>query len=116
MEFLDTLNADQRRAATFGIGDEAAHAAGPLLIIAGAGSGKTTTLASRVANLIGEVGGNIVEVYHHRLFHDVPVKMADLHVVVETRDQDHVRELIEKLTEAGFNAKLLSNLSDDDGR
>ena len=52
MEFLDTLNADQRRAATFGIGDEAADAAGPLLIIAGAGSGKTTTLASRVANLI----------------------------------------------------------------
>ena len=32
MEFLDTLNADQRRAATFGIGDEAADAAGPLLI------------------------------------------------------------------------------------
>lgn len=52
MEFLDTLNADQRRAATFGVGDGSADAAGPLLIIAGAGSGKTTTLASRVANLI----------------------------------------------------------------
>ena len=52
MEFLDTLNADQRRAATFGIGDEAADAAGPLLIIAGAGSGTTTPLASRDANLI----------------------------------------------------------------
>jgi DNA helicase-2/ATP-dependent DNA helicase PcrA len=52
VEFLDTLNADQRRAATYGVGGETGETAGPLLIIAGAGSGKTTTLASRVANLI----------------------------------------------------------------
>ncbi len=52
MDFLDTLNADQRRAATYGIGDNVGDVPGPLLIIAGAGSGKTTTLASRVANLI----------------------------------------------------------------
>ncbi len=44
---LASLNDDQRRAA--------AHAAdGPLLVIAGAGSGKTNTLAHRVAHLIVE--------------------------------------------------------------
>ncbi len=47
--YLDTLNPDQRRAATHGIAGEAA---GPLLVIAGAGSGKTNTLAHRVAHLI----------------------------------------------------------------
>lgn len=42
--WLDSLNAQQRAAATFGDG--------PLLIIAGAGTGKTNTLAHRVAHLI----------------------------------------------------------------
>ncbi|MDH4111453.1 MAG: ATP-dependent helicase [Actinomycetota bacterium] len=42
--FEDALNDAQRRAAT--------HGGGPLLIVAGAGTGKTTTLASRVAWLL----------------------------------------------------------------
>lgn len=47
--YLDTLNPEQRRAVEHG---GAALAAPPLLIIAGAGSGKTNTLAHRVAHLI----------------------------------------------------------------
>lgn len=47
--FLDGLNAEQRRAAEHGALD-----ARPLLIIAGAGSGKTNTLAHRVARLIAD--------------------------------------------------------------
>lgn len=52
--YLDALNAEQRRAVVFGTGDDACGAR-PLLVIAGAGSGKTNTLAHRVAHLI--VGG-----------------------------------------------------------
>lgn len=48
--YLDSLNAEQRRAVEFGVGEGAS--AGPLLVIAGAGSGKTNTLAHRVAHLI----------------------------------------------------------------
>jgi DNA helicase-2/ATP-dependent DNA helicase PcrA len=44
---LATLNAEQRRAVEHGDGE-----ARPLLIIAGAGSGKTNTLAHRVAHLV----------------------------------------------------------------
>jgi DNA helicase-2/ATP-dependent DNA helicase PcrA len=47
---LDKLNPEQRRAVEYGVGAE--RAAGPLLVIAGAGSGKTNTLAHRVAHLI----------------------------------------------------------------
>jgi DNA helicase-2/ATP-dependent DNA helicase PcrA len=47
---LSKLNPEQRRAVEYGVGDAAP--AGPLLIIAGAGSGKTNTLAHRVAHLI----------------------------------------------------------------
>ena len=42
--WLDALNAEQRAAAE--------HEGGPLLILAGAGTGKTTTLAARVAVLL----------------------------------------------------------------
>ncbi len=44
--FLDELNAEQRAAATY--------TGGPLLILAGAGTGKTTTLCARVAWLLAE--------------------------------------------------------------
>lgn len=43
-QWLDELNHAQRQAATFGDG--------PLLIVAGAGTGKTRTIAARVAHLI----------------------------------------------------------------
>src|SRR4051794_8420969 len=44
--WLEQLNPEQREAAT--------HAGGPLLILAGAGTGKTTTLCARVAHLVSE--------------------------------------------------------------
>src|SRR4051812_36466490 len=50
-EYLASLNAQQRDAVEHGVGP-AATDSGPLLIIAGAGSGKTSTLACRAAHLI----------------------------------------------------------------
>jgi DNA helicase-2/ATP-dependent DNA helicase PcrA len=49
---LETLNSEQRRAVEHGVGLADGAIGGPLLIIAGAGSGKTNTLAHRVAHLI----------------------------------------------------------------
>jgi ATP-dependent DNA helicase UvrD/PcrA len=50
---LETLNAAQRAAATYGTSEPSGGwKVGPLLIIAGAGTGKTNTLAHRVAHLI----------------------------------------------------------------
>jgi superfamily I DNA/RNA helicase len=52
LDHLAKLNTEQRRAVEHGVGGEAGGLAAPLLVIAGAGSGKTNTLAHRVANLI----------------------------------------------------------------
>lgn len=50
--YLNGLNAEQRSAVEHGMARIGANVAGPLLVIAGAGSGKTNTLAHRVAHLI----------------------------------------------------------------
>jgi DNA helicase-2/ATP-dependent DNA helicase PcrA len=53
VDYLQDLNAAQRQAATYGARQGDAHfTAGPLLVIAGAGTGKTMTLAHRVAHLV----------------------------------------------------------------
>src|SRR5579864_1156188 len=50
---LEQLNAPQRKAVTHGEPvPEKGYRAGPLLIVAGAGTGKTDTLAYRVAHLV----------------------------------------------------------------
>ncbi len=54
-DYLARLNARQREAVEYGIDPASrarAHIAGPLLVIAGAGSGKTDTLAHRVTHLL----------------------------------------------------------------
>src|SRR5918999_1551475 len=51
-DYLSRLNPEQREAVEHGAG---AAPCGPLLVIAGAGSGKTDTLAHRVAHLV--IGG-----------------------------------------------------------
>jgi DNA helicase-2/ATP-dependent DNA helicase PcrA len=48
--YLESLNPEQRRAVEHGAAGPGPCA--PLLVIAGAGSGKTNTLAHRVAHLI----------------------------------------------------------------
>ena len=55
-EYLSRLNEAQRSAAMHGVGRgvENGEGSGPLLIIAGAGTGKTNTLAHRVAHLLAE--------------------------------------------------------------
>jgi len=53
-------------------------------------------------------GGNIVEVNHQRLFFDVPLKSTEVDVTMETRDQNHVKEIQSALEKAGYPSLLLS--------
>src|SRR6187397_3179769 len=52
VDYLEKLNPGQRRAVEHGVGEAHAVPSAPLLVIAGAGTGKTNTLAHRVAHLI----------------------------------------------------------------
>src|ERR1700750_1889633 len=50
--YLETLNREQRRAVEYGVQRKNGAPGAALLVIAGAGSGKTNTVAHRVAHLI----------------------------------------------------------------
>ena len=60
-----------------------------------------------VSEIIASAGGNVVEIFHQRLFFDLPVKMADLDVTVETRGVRHIAEILEKLCAAEYPARQL---------
>ena len=68
---------------------------------------------ARVTRHIGDMGGDIIEVHHQRLFYDVPAKQADVDVIVETRNAEHVSEIIENLRAGGFPTRVLSSRSAD---
>ena len=66
-----------------------------------------------LARLIGSTGGNIIEIYHQRMFFDLPVKRADVDAVIETRNAQHVTEIISVLESGGFPTRRLSARSED---
>lgn len=68
---------------------------------------------AKVAEVIGRGGGNIIEIYHHRLFLDVPLKRTDVDAVIEATDAPHVHRIIENLNKAGFPTRLLSTMGQE---
>jgi len=59
-------------------------------------------LLATVSRVIGEYGGNIIEVAHNRLALDVPAKGAEFDIMIETRDAQHTQEIMNALRESGY--------------
>jgi threonine dehydratase len=57
---------------------------------------------SRVAALVGEAGGNILEVSHNRMMSGLSAKSATLGMVIEARDAEHAVEIRTGLEKGGF--------------
>lgn len=66
-------------------------------------------MLAAISTTIGKCGGNIVEIYHQRLFYDVPAKLAKIDAVIETRGPDHVDEIIASLRAADFQVRQLDD-------
>jgi threonine dehydratase len=63
------------------------------------------TLAS-VAKIIGDAGGNIIDVSHHRDLPGVPLKDTVLEVSLETRDRAHADTIVALLHESGLTISV----------
>jgi threonine dehydratase len=61
---------------------------------------------ARVAAMIGEAGGNIVEVQHQRVFGTASIKSPEVEFVVETRDREHTQAIVAALEKNGVRAAL----------
>ncbi|MDQ0465454.1 threonine dehydratase [Caulobacter ginsengisoli] len=64
-------------------------------------------LLATVSMVIGEHGGNIIEVAHNRLALDVPAKGAEFDIMIETRDAQHTQEIMDSLRERGYPPRFV---------
>ena len=55
-----------------------------------------------VSEIISKLGGNVVSVHHERASEDSDITDCLLRLVLETRNFDHIREIRQALTAAGF--------------
>ncbi|NPU64171.1 threonine ammonia-lyase [Bradyrhizobium sp. 83012] len=58
-----------------------------------------------VSTLLADAGANIIEVSHQRTFSELPAKATLLELVIETRDQAHLNDVMTRLTAANFQAR-----------
>jgi threonine dehydratase len=70
-------------------------------------------MLGQIADIIGAEGGNIIEINHQRLFYDVPARQAEIDAIIETRNVDHVRDIVAALIENGHTTRVLSSRSSD---
>ena len=65
-------------------------------------------MLSKISNAIAKIGGNIIEIYHQRMFHDVPVKKAKIDAVIEAQNKKSIEEIIAILKSEGFEVRIIN--------
>jgi threonine dehydratase len=61
---------------------------------------------AKVAALIAEGGGNIVEIQHQRIFGTASVRSPEVEFLIETRDREHTDALVALLQKNGIKTSL----------
>jgi threonine dehydratase len=60
---------------------------------------------AKVTACVAAENANIEEVHHQRAFTTLAVQNAELDLVLKTRNHEHVKQIVEALKKAGFNAR-----------
>lgn len=64
-------------------------------------------ILANVTRIIGDLGGNILQVEHHRMTLDAPAKGVEFDIEIETRDLKHAEEIMAGLRAAGYSPRRL---------
>lgn len=65
---------------------------------------------SDISRIIGEEGANVIEVIHQRMMQSVSLKRAELGVVIEARDKNHVAKIVKRLKDKGFVVHIMDEV------
>jgi threonine dehydratase len=61
---------------------------------------------AKVAGLIAEAAGNIVEVQHQRIFSSASARATEIEFLIETRDREHSQALVRSLEDSGIKVSV----------
>jgi threonine dehydratase len=62
---------------------------------------------ARLTAVVGQAGGNIVEVQHQRLFASAPIRSTEVELAIETMDRDHADTLVRALVDNGYRVAVV---------
>jgi threonine dehydratase len=68
---------------------------------------------AKMLTLVGETGANLIDVFHQRVFSHVSAKRTEIELTLETRDRNHVAQIIETLRSKGIDAQMLDEVDAD---
>lgn len=60
----------------------------------------------KVASIIADQGGNVIDVGHHRTYSDLPAKMTCMDVTIDTQGQDHLDRILINLRQEGYEVEI----------
>jgi len=70
------------------------------------GARDTPGVLARITAVVADAGANIDEVHHQRAFSTLSAQNVEVELVLQTRNPAHVREVVERLGAAGFDARV----------
>jgi threonine dehydratase len=59
---------------------------------------------ARITAIVAEAGANIEEVHHQRAFSALSAQNVEVELVLQTRNQAHIADVVARLTSSGFDA------------
>ena len=60
----------------------------------------------KVAEIIANQEGNVIDVGHHRTYSDLPAKMTCMDVTIDTQGQDHLDRILQNLRDEGYEVEI----------
>ncbi|HEX8232977.1 MAG TPA: threonine ammonia-lyase [Caulobacteraceae bacterium] len=64
-------------------------------------------MLATITRVIGDCGGNIIDVAHNRLMLDLPAKTTAFNIMIETRGDAHGAQIVRSLAEHGYQPEVL---------
>jgi threonine dehydratase len=65
----------------------------------------TPGVLARITAVVAEAGANIDEVHHQRAFSTLSAQSVEVELVIQTRNREHVQDVVRQLVLAGFEAQ-----------